>query len=115
MTSLYQQALDLYKGDTAQMEQEASAILRLMEGRIVATQGLMLWGFPVHIGDELPESIEIEDYADPDAWMVWLAVGKVSFNAVMSAMPYPLPRVIFARDNRLKCYNLERLIQHLPP
>jgi hypothetical protein len=107
-------ALALYKEDEKQFFQDACAILGLIEGRIIIAKDLMLWGFPVHVGDTVPEHIPIADYADPDAWMVWLAVGTLSLDAVVQAMPYPLPKVIFARDNRLRCYNLDTLKRHLP-
>lgn len=113
MRELYEQALHLYKGDFDAMYADACSISNLIGGRIVVGKNLMLWGFPVHVGDTMPDHLPIADYADPDAWMVWLAVGTLSAGAVREAMPYPLPRVIFARDNRLRCYNLETLLRHL--
>lgn len=107
-------ALALYEEDEKRFFADATAILQLIEGRIIIAKDLMLWGFPVRVGRKMPESIDIADYAEPNAWMVWLAVGTLSYQAVIEAMPYPLPKVIFARDNRLRCYNLDTLKRHLP-
>lgn len=114
MTEIFAHALDLYKGNRIKLARDMELIADLPDGRLIIHHGLMLWGFPIKTKGIVPDQIKIEHHDNPDTWAVWLATGQLTSSAVLDCIPYHLPWVVFARDNRLKCYNLQSLLKKLP-
>lgn len=114
MTTIFAHALDLYKGNRIKLAHDMEHIADLPDGRLIIHKGLMLWGFPIRTKGITPDRVLIEHHDNPDTWAVWLAAGEMTRANVMESIPYPLEWVVFARDNRLKCYNLQALLQKLP-
>lgn len=91
--------------------QERDAILAI-GGHVIETEHLHLWGFPIHLQEAYnPPIVLTHQRKDPDTWFVWWMEGDISY--VWAAIPYPLPFIIFARDNRLKAYTFEALSRKL--
>jgi hypothetical protein len=114
-----QQAIDLYNGNAVRYVGERHLIRRLPQGRTIETPQCCLWGFPIRLTPRLLKhgTVTIHHEPDPDCWMVWLCTGDLE--SVLHLIPYPLPYIAFARDNRLRGYSFERLtrklMKSLPP
>ncbi len=114
-----QQAIDLYNGNAVRYVGERHLIRSLPQGRTIETPQCCLWGFPIRLTPRLLKhgTVTIHHEPDPDCWMVWLCTGDLE--SVLHLIPYPLPYVAFARDNRLRGYSFEKLtrklMKSLPP
>jgi hypothetical protein len=114
-----QQAINLYNGNAVRYVGERHLIRRLPQGRTIETPACCLWGFPIQLTPRLLKhgTVTIHHEPDPDCWMVWLCTGDLE--SVLHLIPYPLPYVAFARDNRLRGYSFEKLtrklMKSLPP
>lgn len=97
----------LYNNDLRAWHDDATAIIDT--GHVLSSDTFELWGFPCNEAEVMRCGYaQIRIYENPDAWFVWLAAGDIK--DIIAAIPYPLPRVIFARDNgRLRAYDLRRL------
>lgn len=87
-------------------------LLHLRHGYVFSTPSLFLMGRAVR-HDAAPEQIvnpEIEFGPDADAWMVYCATGVCGLDKFLDYEPYPLPFIGWERDNQLRFWPRERLI-----
>lgn len=87
--------------------------LHLEFGYVVSMPGLFLMGRPVQ--KEAPYELLIDPrnrFLRPDAWFVWLAAGATP-DKLISCMPYHLPYVMWERNNKLRIYSTETLLNAL--
>jgi hypothetical protein len=109
-----QQALNLFKGDHFRYLHQRSRIRALPQGQVIETPECCLWGFPIRLIPHLLNrgAVTIHHEPKPDCWMVWLCAGTLSH--VLPLIPYPLPLIAFARDNRnLRWYQFDELTKKI--
>lgn len=108
-----QQALNLYNNDAVRYVTERHLIRTLPKGRTIETPTCCLWGFPILITPRTIKhgTVPIYHEPNPNCWMVWLCTGDL--RTVLHLIPYPLPFIAFARDNRLRGYSFEKLTRKL--
>ena len=99
-------AIDLFNGNCFDYVAQRQSIRRLPEGRVIETPTCCLWGFPVRY-DPAATHYPIQPEPHPDAWLVWLCTGTIE--GILDLIPYPLPYIIFARDNRLRTYKFQTI------
>lgn len=105
-----QTAMDLFDGDDFMYVAQRRSIRRLPQGYVIETPDCVLWGFPVRY-DPAATHYRIEHHQDPDTWLVWLCAGTI--RGILDLIPYPLPRIMFARDNRLRTYKFQTITSKL--
>lgn len=103
-------ALDLFDGNQAEHDRDLQQVMAAGGYRLVATDGSELWGFPCRVSKVYPGYTPAWE-PHPDCWFVWLYAGNL--HSLIGLVPYPLPWVIFARDNRLRAYKLEPLLKRI--
>lgn len=108
-----QQAINLYEGNAVRYVGERHRIRRLPQGKVIETHDCCLWGFPICLTPRLLKrgTVRIHHEPDPNCWMVWLCTGNLDH--ILHLIPYPLPFIAFARDNRLRAYSFEKLTRKL--
>lgn len=108
-----QQALNLYSGNAVRYVGERHAIRRLPQGKVIETPQCCLWGLPIRLTPRTLKhgTVTIHHEPEPNCWMVWLCTGDLE--SVLHLIPYPLPYIAFARDNRLRGYSFEKLTRKL--
>jgi hypothetical protein len=110
-----QQAMSLYaqRPNPWEYVMDRHLIRMLPQGHLIDTPECCLWGFPIRLTPRVLKhgTVTIHHEPNPNCWMVWLCTGDLAH--VLSLIPYPLPHIAFARDNRLRGYSFEKLTRKL--
>ena len=106
------EAARVYARETCANTFEHDLFCHLALGYVFSTPDYFIMGRPVN--HTAPEHMILDlrcVHDQPDAWLVWLACGKIAcFNDIA---PFSLPYIGFQKRNKLRFYEADKLLSRL--